>query len=559
MSLRSVLWSLLCCVSMVFASCHHPVPTTQAPSADPELASVDRLMWQQPDSALTRLIPWFDTEPATEYDRHYAHLLLAELLYKNDYEQTNRKDLLHAVDYFDSLADGRDASATMVFLDARAHYMNGVGYYERDSVVEACAQYLKAVEIMENNFDEKELTGQKAKLTALAYSHLTQLFSDQYLHEQAIYFAQRSIPYYKKHNATYWHIAWVWEIIGSHFDMLEQWDSASFYYNKALQALPDTNNLTFRDIKTGLVFLSYNTQKQPTAVLKQLHFLLAKSESVPEQLSRCLTIGDVYYHEQQYDSARNYLTKVFEESCSPGSKKQAAEWLVDIGKSQGINTESYVEFLLPFATHEENQSTVKSQLDEMYDAFRYKALKSEGNSVGYKTVCLIVAIIVGLTLLVLATVHSYRSNNKKTPDSETENPPIKLSPTAAWNRYEQFLNESVCKEIILSVQGKNIKRITHAQDFPELVLNDTQLQQLTLVINHYFGSFDTMLKQHGLSTYPSLVNLCHLYLLGMDDKQASVLLDRDYSSIKRSCKKLHSAFNTQENMAVFLRNIVLSS
>ena len=84
------------------------MPTTQAPSADPELASVDSLMWQQPDSALTRLIPWFDTEPATEYDRHYAHLLLAELLYKNDYEQTNRKELRLSVDYFDSLADGRD-------------------------------------------------------------------------------------------------------------------------------------------------------------------------------------------------------------------------------------------------------------------------------------------------------------------------------------------------------------------------------------------------------------------------------------------------------------------
>ena len=135
MSPRSVLWSLLCCVSMVFASCHHPVPTTQAPLADPALASVDSLMWQQPDSALTRLIPWFDTEPATEYDRHYAHLLLAELLYKNDCEQTNRKELRLSVDYFDSLAEGRDASATMVFLDARAHYMNGVGYYERDSVV----------------------------------------------------------------------------------------------------------------------------------------------------------------------------------------------------------------------------------------------------------------------------------------------------------------------------------------------------------------------------------------------------------------------------------------
>ena len=114
--------------------------------ASPTLSAIDSLMWRQPDSALTRLLPCFDTccrdakfcvSTATEYNCHYAYLLLAELLYKNDCEQTNRQDLQKAVYYFDSLCACRDAARhvstdpTLAFLDARAHYINGVGYYEK--------------------------------------------------------------------------------------------------------------------------------------------------------------------------------------------------------------------------------------------------------------------------------------------------------------------------------------------------------------------------------------------------------------------------------------------
>ena len=138
-----------------------------------ELSSIDSLMWVQPDSTLAVLLPWFDTccrdamkytvfdgvnaSPETPdddyiethamrlYNHHYAHLLLAELLYKNDYAQTNRAELRQAVAYFDSLYC-RDAARhvstfpTTAFLDARAHYIKGVGYYEHDSVVPACKE-----------------------------------------------------------------------------------------------------------------------------------------------------------------------------------------------------------------------------------------------------------------------------------------------------------------------------------------------------------------------------------------------------------------------------------
>ena len=135
--------------------------------ASPELSAIDSLMWRQPDVACNvypenhngnseDVARYVSTNVA--FNRHYANLLLAELLYKNDYAQTNRPALLRAVRYFDSLvrptppfkgAGGikKDLSQNpnLAFLTARAHYINGVGYYENDSLVPACAEYLKAL------------------------------------------------------------------------------------------------------------------------------------------------------------------------------------------------------------------------------------------------------------------------------------------------------------------------------------------------------------------------------------------------------------------------------
>ena len=151
------------------------VETWRAASLLP-LSAIDSLMWRQPDSALLALQAFAATPEADSLDAfngHYCQLLISELLYKNDYPQTNRPDLQQAVSYFDSLSFtlndhphaprrhcGLDPQSPtrndqIVFLDARAHYINGVGYYERDSLVEACKEYLKALEVMEKHFEEK--------------------------------------------------------------------------------------------------------------------------------------------------------------------------------------------------------------------------------------------------------------------------------------------------------------------------------------------------------------------------------------------------------------------
>ena len=159
--------------------------TSQSGTAALEaLKEIDSLMWKQPDSALTVTLKFAaspEADSLDEFEGHYCQMLISELLYKNDYEQSNREELLKAVDYFDSIvaADGykpdsrKDAPRAsaknvqnIAFLDARVHYINGVGYYEQNDMVQACSEYLNSLELMEEHFKERELVEHKARFLA---------------------------------------------------------------------------------------------------------------------------------------------------------------------------------------------------------------------------------------------------------------------------------------------------------------------------------------------------------------------------------------------------------
>ena len=344
------------------------------------------------------------------------------MLYKNDYAQTNRAELQDAVVYFDSLAQNDNAHTRrrhcgldpqspsqkdiLAFLAARAHYIYGVGYYEQDSAVPACREYLKALEIMEERFAEKELVGKKAQFMAITYTHSTGLFSDQYLHEQAIFFGKEALRYYQKYDATSWHKAWMLDDIGSNYDMMKCFDSAESYYKTASMVVGDKNSLMYRDIAAHSAYLKYETGDQTNAMI-ELHRLLSMAESERELLARSLCIGEIFYHEKQFDSAEVYLNKVFHGSTLIDSKKQASEWLVDICKEQGNEDEiiDYAEFLVPYANINENQGLQKSQvaiLCQDYQQNRLEKLHQQKTRQKQKTANEIIGLLLGAVTIVVA-------------------------------------------------------------------------------------------------------------------------------------------------------------
>ena len=561
---------------------------------DPTLASIDSLLWTQPDSAFAQLQD-FDANHAIDslapFNRHYFHLLLSELLYKNDYPQTNRNELLQAEAFFDSLVstDGPRVRDDLAFLDARAHYIDGAGYYEMDSVVPACEHYLKALEVMEERFSEKELVGRKAQFMALAYTRLTDMFSGQYMHEQALYYGNQALHYYDRYEAEPWHVSWMLEETGVRHDILEKWDSAAYYYHEAEKKLSDTNTLIYRDIETHLSHLAYEMGGSPTVAMERLRELLSRSETPKEYYARCLVIGEVLFREQQYDSAWFYLDKVYQESESTKAKSQAAEWLAEIREHKGLDPGEYAAYLLPLANQEPNQSETKSLLAEQFgthlgrihDISHQRRIKRQ-----METALTIAGALVGLFLIYFIVFH-VNKREKKRLESDImeerfahqakqkalgaklvkrnealrmevdENKKLHALLEAQRSRktlggYGEFMNEPICQTIVGRLKDQSVKRVAKYRDYPELKLTESELSQLAAAVANHFDGFGELLT----ALYPKItsneINQCHLCLLNLPDAQIAALLHNDYSTVKRRSNKLRKAFSTEKTLQLFL-------
>ena len=447
------------------------VPEPSVPEANrrvegPSLAlsAIDSLMWRQPDSALALLLPYFDTccrdvarnvypensndnsedvarYVSTAYNRHYAHLLLSELLYKNDYEQTNRCDLQKAVNYFDSLVCGtphskggrgikKDLShpTNLVFLDARAHYINGVGYYERDSVVDACKEYLKALEVMEGRFEDKELVGKKAKFMTYIYNRLGDMFEDQYMLEPAINCFKHSYEFSTISPISSYSVSSALYRIGKQYNMMEDKDSAVYYYSQALVHLPDSTNLYYRDIVSTQALLLYQLTHQTKLSLKRLKQMTMLAADDEERMTRYVVIGNIFFEEKLYDSALVYLEPVFENKENKFLLKKVASYLNIIYDSLG-NKEKHNGCMHYLATHNETgaeNSALVSQLSDLYKLYasreqdidaRTKREMAVNRTLG---VVIPIAVVLALAIIVAAKLRSKRLLIKQREEANRE-------------------------------------------------------------------------------------------------------------------------------------------
>ncbi|MBQ8957978.1 MAG: hypothetical protein IJ057_05695 [Bacteroidales bacterium] len=222
--------------------------------------AIDTLMWRQPESALQCLLACRDAmlaSPTTPnddsmethamrlYNEHYYQLLAAELLYKNDYDQTNRMELQHAVGYFDSLMALADTC--------------GVGHYEQGDVVNACAEYLKTLEVMEAHFEERELVEHRVRFLAYTYNWLMELFSAQFMMAPAIECGEKALMFCRIEPTSPEAVSNNPYYLGKQHDKMDDIDEAKRYYGQALGKLTNTGNLVYRNIISSKALCDYQT------------------------------------------------------------------------------------------------------------------------------------------------------------------------------------------------------------------------------------------------------------------------------------------------------------
>ena len=574
-----------------------------------ELATIDSLMWQRPDSALMVLMEY--EGDSNVFNGHYAQLLTSELLFKNDYAQTNRTELLQAVTYFDSLTftlndiphasrrhcgldpQSPNQNDNIVFLSARAHYMNGVGFYEQGDLVNACTEYLNTLRIMESHFSEKDLVDKKARFMALTYGRLIDMFKGQLMPESAIYCAKQYLLYNQIAPTSLNAKANILYQIGLEYHILHKPDSVVFYYDAAFNALHDRNTIVYRDLMASQAVFDYYEVHDTIKALDSLKSMAAQSESNIERINRYSTIGDIYLNARQFDSAKVYLETVFDFTNDDIIKKLAAKALHDvaIGEGDTLKANQYAQFIIEdVAAAAESQKRV-SHLNELFqqhlqwkqgrtEAERQQAARLRKNRI-IVVVCALVAVAALLAwLLIRRKMKQQRDEASQQMEAEREAHRIeKASMSGRLKRSNQelrelkdqmrqqvgngapkqesqavsFTDEPICRLIMERVNEGQFKAQMDCKLYQDYALGKEQVMALRETADRHFNQFTSRLAK----AYPNLtkgdLDYCCLYLLGLSDADISALMQRAYNTVSERSRKLKSIFGSEESLPATLR------
>ena len=442
-------------------------------NAHAALAEIDSLMWRRADSAFVLLQEFVVSPEAKEldtYDEHYCQVLISELLYKNYKQQSNRNDLLRAVVFFDSLTSGNTGAHTRsvtlrksyVFLDARAHYINGVGFYEQGDVVQACSEYLKALEGMEEHFEEKALTGKRAQFMANTYNRMGDLFSEQFMMESAITCYENALVYCKIESTSPIGISNILYRIGKQYDKMNEIDKARQYFGQALEYMPNTDNLVYRDLVSSKAVTDYQYGVEIAQLLEELRRIIPQCDNETERLLRFMTIGTLFYEEGNYDSSLYYLIPVFENSDNRLSQMQAAEYLRNVYDSIGEfgKADVCVRFLADHKKSEGENKALVSKLEDLFKAYMNQRQKKEAEEAREKSIRETIEIVVFITALsILAILVIAKQKSKQLLKKQQEETDRVLEETEQEHEKELRLWQAVADKTLEETEKKHEKEL----------------------------------------------------------------------------------------------------
>ena len=531
-------------------------PTSPRPSSVGDgksyrtLEGIDSLMWQQPDSALKMMMEFAaspEADSLNEFEAQYCQVLIAELLFKNDYAQSNREEVLKAVGYFDSIVDlhGADArGASLPFLNARGHYIKGVGYYEQDSLIEACTEYLCALRTLENHFAENELVGTKANFMALTYNRLVELFSAQYMQEPAIYCGRQSLSYDKIAQTSPDRIANTYFFIGQQYNKLEEEDSAAYYYKMALETNPDSKTSLYRDAVSMLALCEYNVHHDTLASLDSLKRMMVQASNEMERLNRFLLIGSIYRDMGQYDSAKVYLEPVLEKHAK--GAKISAILLRNIALTEGdtLKANQYALFLAEEgATTANNQARV-STLNDMFQTYLQEKQEAASLRERRKAVRATLTVVLPLVVVLAAVmVILMRHRSKKRMAMQEAEAQRRISEASQrLNEASQRLNEATQRhdEEQRELQTKVEQATQHTREILQQRVTDiyqsntkNRLQRILEAVDETYPQAVAKLKEEHPELNETERNILLLNFLHFRIKEEADLLGLSENSVAK--------------------------
>ena len=532
---------------------------------DDDLIHIDSLMQHDPDSALQALLSWYSgyevRGSSPDYNVNYHRLLLSEVLYKTGNPQYYRDSLQAAMRYFDSIFLIYPPNDEIAMLTARSHYMNGVSYYENDSVVVACEEYLRTLEIMEEHFDVDKLIGYKAKLMGLTYTRLGELFSYYGSTQATLDSYKNALIYFSK--VDNYSLANTYRRIAGSYHSDNNNDSSLYYYRKAINLAKKQNKMSvYSNALSEAAYVYYELDCTDSAFM-----IIRKALQLPvsedRRLAQYFTYGLLLANENQYDSAIYYLEKSIERNYYV-TQAVSAELLMNCYEALGDTVKMlyYKTLYGNYFTQYRNTSTIETSLSKTYaDYQQIKSQRELLKSIKQRNIriiiisILIISTIIGIGIGIVIIIRKKIFDVKKKLKYDIAEKDKALAKTKLKIETNHFVNEPICKSILDVVNIRQFKSKVHYSTYKEFALNKNQLLMLREAVNKHYDNFTQTL----INRYPELtiddIDYCCLYFLGLKDADISALMQRAYPTVCQRSRKLKRIFNSNESIQTTIASL----
>lgn len=547
---------------LLIASCTNSRIAEQPVTPAPDLLHIDSLMQSSPDSALQTLLSCHSEyevrETTSDINTHYQALLTSEALYKTYNPQSDIAALQSATHYFDSMASCHTDNDDVILLSARSHYMNGAIFYENDSVVEACKEYLHTLEIMQNHFDIGNITSDKAKLMGLAYTRLGDLFYNNGMAQASVESFKNALDCFNMVQG--YSLANTYKSIASAYSLGSNNDSALIYYRKAI-------NLSNRQNKISVYS---NSLSEAAPVYYELGYtdsafmMIRKALSLPVRddlrLAQYFTFGSLLAKECQYDSAINYLEKSIKRNYFP-TQVVSAEILMKCYQALGDSTMMMHYKVIYGDNLDKYRKAVsyKTQLMNIYETYKQNIVQHEHlKNIRKRNIYLIfvslslITVFIGTILLIKKQIINIRKKSQADIDEKNR----ALAEMKRKIEANPFMSEPICKSILETANKQQFKSRVPCTAYIEYALSKEQLLALKDAMDRHYDNFTQWICKE----YPELTNddvdyLC-LYHLGLKDTEIFALMQRAYPTIGERSRKLKRIFDSDKPLHTTMKNII---
>lgn len=549
----------------------------------------------------------------------------ADSLYKNYLPQYNFDEVKAAMDFFelevktDGLRiNGKRAknNQSIVYNCARANYYHAVGLTEQDDIAGACEHYLRALELMKEEIDiiEKQTQNfsklsssdyEKIRFIILTYTRIGNLFYNENYCDLAIVKYNKALTYSELTKDTFAQ-SHILKVLGNTYQLYGNNDSALYYYNESIKT--DSNPINRLDVEKSIATILYANGEKDSAY-SILRNNLDKMENYGAKDSYYIILGNMYYQDNEYDSAINYLNISFESKIF-STKISSAMILSAIYDSIGNhNKKAFYDNTISQLFNKDNNRKIKSsKLQYVYD--NYKEINYEREKLNNRKSYIYSTIAISIVIIILTIVSTFRNKQKNIRFSnllkDKENiikqiskeihqkeehikslefkhslteGKIKSKNTKLQNQKETIKNyqleifelkkqlekniscvsnlngyyhSEICSTILRQVEKLSEKNIDTSR------LNALKQEEFVLLLksaNIFLNDiFNNMANRYPKLKKEDLYYLC-LAIINLNDKQISSLFGVSYNSIKIRKRKICSIFDIRtDEINTFLSN-----